>query len=112
MNAWQQLSMIWERNPVFRVEVVWLIIAIVVSTAAVAWAVTFIVMSFRTKIRTRKEYPDNVVLEVVGLEAELAVALAANKFLKNDSRQLRYLVKVVREAVITEPTRMLTEETP
>ena len=88
MNAWQQLSVIWERNSVFRVEVVWLIIAVVVSTAAVVWALTFVVMKIRTRIRTIKEYPENVALEIAGVEAELAVSHTELKFIKADSRQL------------------------
>ena len=107
--AWQQVSVIWERNPIWRVEIVWLLIAIVVTAVALAWLATFVVMSIRLQGRTRREYPDNVAAEIAQLEAELAMAMAEMKHIKVADRQLRYIVKVVREAVITEPTRMITE---
>ena len=107
MNAWESASLIWERNPVWRVDIVWILIAIVVTAAALTWAVTFLVMATRSRRRAIREYPDNVATLVAEVEAERDVALTDNRWLAGENRQLRYIAKVVREAVITEPMRQM-----
>jgi hypothetical protein len=110
MNAWEQVSLLWHRSPVWRVEIVWILIGIVVTTAALTWLVTFVVMALRGRCRAVREYPDNVATLVATLDGDLSVALTDNFYLKHENNDLRYIVKVIREAVINEPMRKMTEE--
>lgn len=112
MTAWQSVSLIWDRSPVWRVEIVWIIIAIVASVSLVTWFVTALVGAVRLRNRTIRWYPDNVAVEIARLDARISELETDNEWLTGANRQLRRIVKVVREAVITEPMRQLSEEIP
>ena len=110
MGAWESVSLIWGRSPVWRVEIVCLIIGIVVSVAFIAWAATFVVMAIRTRRRTVREYPENVSEEIARLDSAVRERDIELTSLRADNERCRVVIKTVRAAVMVLPQIETMEE--